>query len=213
MTAGKSEAAATREHLLEMAGRVLAEQGPHAFSTRTIADQSNVSKMGVYTHFGSLGGLAHALVAEGFYRLGERIASVQRTGDVRTDIAAISLAFVENARANANLYRVMFGSASLGQFGPVTSEEMQSGRRGTLDEVVALIQQATDAGEFAPGSAWRRANQWFSAVHGYTMLELSGFIRSSDGPAKVLLPLLGGVFAGFETPEDVDEAGRARSHD
>jgi len=158
--------------------------------------------MGVYTHFGSAGGLAHALVAEGFHQLSARMASVQRTGDVRTNIEAISLAFVENGRANANLYRVMFGSASLGQFGPITSEEMKAGRRGTLDEVVALIQQATDAGELAPGSAWRRANQWFSAVHGYTMLELGGFIRPSDGPAKVLLPLLRGMSTGFETAEE-----------
>lgn len=196
-----ADSSGTRAHLLEVAGRVLAEQGPDAFSTRTIAAQSDVSKMGVYTHFGSLGGLAHALVDEGFRRLNERIAQVERTGDVRADLTAISLAFLENGRQNANLYRVMFGAASLGKFGQVTDEEMQRGRKGSLDEVVALIQAGTDAGEFAPGSAWRRGGQWFSAVHGYTMLELSGFIRATDGPEKVLLPLLRGMFAGFETPE------------
>lgn len=191
----------TRAHLLEVAGRVLAEQGPQAFSTRVIAAESEVSKMGVYTHFGSLGGLAHAVVQEGFARFAERVAAVERTGDECADIEAISVAFVEGARQNPHLYRVMFGSAPLGQFGRVTIDEMQAGRRGNLDEVVALISSGTESGRFAPGSAWRRGNQWFSAVHGYTMLELSGYIRAADGVAKVLLPLVRALLAGFEVAE------------
>ncbi|GAB7007458.1 TetR/AcrR family transcriptional regulator [Nocardioides sp. AN3] len=196
-----------RTQLLDAAARLLAEGGPQTFSTRNVAALSGVSKMGIYTHFGSLGALAHAVVDEGFRRLAERIAAVVRSGDVRADLVAISLAFVDHARENPNLYRVMFGSAPLGRFGAVTQDEMTQGSRGTLDEVVVVIQHGIDSGDFSPGSAWRRANQWFCAVHGYAMLELSGFITGGGGPTKVLLPLLNGMFAGFAT-RDPDSGAR-----
>jgi len=192
----------TRTALLEAASRVLAEQGPQGFSTRNVAAGSGVSKMGVYTHFGSLGGLAHAVVDEGFRRLAERMAAVERTGSVREDVVALALAFVEHARESPHLYRVMFGAAPLGQFGPITQDEMKAGRAGTLDEIVALNERGVALGLFVPGSAWRRATQWFSAVHGYAMLELSGYIRAEDGPEKILLPLLDGMLAGFAAGVD-----------
>jgi AcrR family transcriptional regulator len=197
VTAQPSEPIGARAQLLEAAGRLLAEQGPESFSTRNVAALSSVSKMGVYTHFGSLGGLAHAVVDEGFRRIAERMSAVPLSGSVRDDIVALSYAFVSHARENPNLYRVMFGAAPLGQFGSITRDEMKQGQRGSLDLVVDLIEAGQASGEFTAGSSWRRGSQWFAAVHGYSMLELSGFVRATDGPEKVLLPLLDGLFLGF----------------
>jgi len=155
--------------------------------------------MGIYTHFGGMRTLIEAVVDDGFDRLATHMSAVDLSDDAARNMTALTIAFVEHARANPNLYRVMFGSAALGQFGPLDMEQVKRGRRRTLDITVSVIEAGTASGRFASGSAWRRATQWFAAVHGYTMLELSGYIRASDGVEKVLRPLLDAVVTGFAT--------------
>ena len=183
--------------LLEAAARLLAEEGSQAFSSRNVARTAGTSTMAVYTHFGSMGELVRAIVDEGFQRLSAQISAAPRTGEVRADLTALSVAYLLHARENPHLFRVMFGSAPLGQFGPIDSSQMRTGRKGTLDVVVAVLDKGIEDGAFGPASPWRLANQWFSAVHGYTMLELAGYVRPTDGPEKVLKPLLANLFAGF----------------
>jgi AcrR family transcriptional regulator len=186
-----------RVRMLESAARLLAEQGPNAVSTRRVAAESGVSTMGVYTQFGSMEALVRAVVDEGFTRLAERFASVPTTGDAVADIARYTLAYVEHGRANPALYTVMFGAASMGPFRASTPEDLQAGRRDTFDKVVDGCGRAIAAKRFDAAEPFLIANQWWSATHGYTMLQLAGYIRAPAGDRKVLAPMLANLFVGF----------------
>src|ERR1700733_13667670 len=105
-----------KANLIETAARLLAEEGPKALSTRRLAATVGSSTMAVYTHFGGMDDLVHAMVLEGFERLNLRMNEVARTDDAVSDVAALGAAYRANAQEHRHLYSVMFGGASLGGF-------------------------------------------------------------------------------------------------
>lgn len=187
-----------RSALLESAARLLTEQGPDAVSTRRIAAEAQTSAMAVYTHFGSIGDLVAAVIEDGFKKLATVMDSVEKTEDPVRDLIALLLASVEFARREPNLYQVLFVTASLGQYRRAAPAELLAGRAETFQLIIDACERAFDAGRFAPRSASTAlAYQWWSAVHGYAMLEIAGFIDQGPGTKKVLVPLLQTLASGL----------------
>src|SRR6478735_8170197 len=103
----------TRPALVDIAARLLADEGPQALSARRIATEAGSSTMAVYTNFGGMSGLVREMVYEGFARLQDYFSHVSRTADPVADIALFGRAYRHNALTNPHLYAVMFGGASL----------------------------------------------------------------------------------------------------
>ncbi|MBF6451075.1 TetR/AcrR family transcriptional regulator [Nocardia aobensis] len=187
-----------RSALLESAARLLAQQGPDAVSTRRIAAEAQTSAMAVYTHFGSIGDLVAAVIEAGFKKLATMMESVEQTDDPVRDLIALLLASVEFARREPNLYQVLFVTASLGQYRRTAPAELLAGRAETFQLVIEACERAFDAGRFTPRTeSGPLAYQWWSAVHGYVMLEVAGFIDQGPGTKKVLMPLLETLASGL----------------
>ncbi|WP_338889047.1 TetR/AcrR family transcriptional regulator [Rhodococcus sovatensis] len=180
-----------RTDLLNSAARLIAEHGPDAVSTRRVAAEANTSSMAVYTQFGSIGGLISSVIEEGFSSLAEELQSVDSTDDPVRDLMALLLASISFARREPNLYEVLFVTASLGKYRRSEPAEMLAGRAGTFRRVEEACERACVTGRFDTASDISPlAYQWWSAVHGYAMLEVAGFIDPGPGTEKVLLPLL-----------------------
>lgn len=186
-----------RIRLLDSGARLLAEQGPTALTTRRVASDAETSTMAVYTHFGSIKELVRAVVDDGFERLATMVANAKQTADPIGDLFELTIAYVEYARLNPNLYSVMFGTASLGPFRRTTDEELATGRREVFDDFVEACGRAVADGRFTEGDAWVIAHQWWCAVHGYTMLELAGYVRPHASVVKVLVPVLENLIVGL----------------
>jgi AcrR family transcriptional regulator len=172
--------------LIEAAAQLLRKDGPSGLSTRRLAAEVGTSTMAVYTHFGGLPDLVRAVIEEGFTRLGEHLATVPQTADPLTDLALLATAYRTNALDNPNLYAVMFGAVPLGRFR--RGADRETGRY-TFDVLVAAVQRAMDAGALAKSSAEDVAGQLWSALHGYVMLELAGFM-SAENLDTVLWPMM-----------------------
>src|SRR2546430_15633515 len=78
-----------RPALLEVAARLLAEEGPAALSTQRIAADAGSSTMAVYTYFGGMSGLVREIVHAGFARLEENLNRVHDTDDPVADMAML----------------------------------------------------------------------------------------------------------------------------
>lgn len=191
--------------LLEAAARLLLEEGSGALSARRVSSQAGVSTQGLYTHFGSMGNLVVAVVEEGFSRLGQALDNVAPSVDPVADLARQTHAYVEYAWAQPALYGVMFGSIPLGSFRLTDPEEVKRGRY-TLDKVAVTMQRAIAAGRFHEDVPFFLANRWWVTVHGFALLEASGYLRRPAGEAKVLLPVLKHLFVGMG-----DEAARVEA--
>ncbi|GLZ16288.1 hypothetical protein Acsp04_65230 [Actinomadura sp. NBRC 104425] len=158
-----------RTRLLEAAARLLADEGPGALTTRRLAAEVGASTMVVYHHFGGMPELVHAVIAEGFARLAERMAAVPRTDDPVTDLGRLALAYRANARANRHLYAVMFGGVPLGGRARPAVEPVAGGSAfdaGAFGVLVEAAARAMDAGRLRRDDPEHASAQLWSAVHG-----------------------------------------------
>jgi AcrR family transcriptional regulator len=160
--------------LIDIAARLLAEEGPQALSTRRIAAEAGTSTMAVYTHFGGMSGLVREIVYEGFARLQAYMTQVNPTDDPVADLAVLGRAYRRNALTNSHLYAAMFGGESLSGF-ELSEEDRQHGRY-TLGNVVASVTRCMEAGRFRPADPGLVAHHMWFAVHGLVALELGDYL-------------------------------------
>jgi AcrR family transcriptional regulator len=160
--------------LVEAAAKLLANEGPAAFSTRRLAAAVGASTMAVYTHFGSMDDLVRAMVHEGFARLHRRMTEVGATDDPVADVVTLGCAYRGNALDNPHLYAVMFGGSSLGGFS-LTDDDRQHGRY-TLEVLVTAVTRCIAVGRFKPADPSLLANQMWIALHGLVTLELGRYL-------------------------------------
>jgi AcrR family transcriptional regulator len=185
---------AARRRLIEEAARILGEEGPSSLSARRLAGASGTSTMAVYTHFGSMAGVVEAVATEGFRRLIDHVDGVGRSGDPLADLRRMAGAYRDNALENRHLFGVMFGAISVGGFHGRGADPVVAG--AAFDQVVAAIVRAMDAGVLLPGDPRAVAAQFWSALHGYVMLELAGMDRVVDDSERtVLWPMLAHLLA------------------
>jgi len=191
-----SEESDVRRRLIEVAADILSEDGPAALSARRLARDTGTSTMAVYTHFGGMPALVRAVVAEGFARLYARVAEVEQTDDPLMDLIASSAAYRAHALADPHLFSVMFGSASLGEY-RLTTEELEVGL-AAFDQLAAIVARVMAAGAIRPGDPRAVAGQFWAALHGYVMIELSGLGHVVDDPeTEILQPMLAHLLAGL----------------
>lgn len=178
-----------RRRLIEAAARLLGEEGPSALSTRRLARETGTSTMAVYTHFGGMPALVSEVAAEGFRRLIARVAEVEPSDDPTGDLKRMAAAYRANALHNRYLYAVMFGSTSLGGYRlDATAAEVGEEAFAQLRDAVA---RAMELGALREGDPSAVAGQFWSALHGYVMLELAGYHQITDDPEHdVLWPML-----------------------
>jgi AcrR family transcriptional regulator len=185
-----------RRRLVEVAAHLVRDQGPSALSARKLAAAAGTSTMAVYTYFGGMPGLVRAMVAEGFARLYARVAEVPVTDDPIADLRAAAVAYRAHARADPDLYAVMFGAATLGEY-----RLHRDDRALGLDafaQIVGFMERGMAAGVLRPGAPDAVAAQWWTALHGFVMLELSRFIEIVEEPeTQVLEPLLDNLLASL----------------
>lgn len=186
MTTGEEPDLARRRAVVEVAARVLAEQGPHGLSLRRVAAEAGGSTQLVYTLFGGKPGLVDALYAEGFRRLAaasqEVLATAAGPGDPER-IVACGRAYRAFARAEPAFFSVMFGRAVPG-FVPSRATRHR-GRDTTFGVLVQTVQECLDAGTLRAASARDLARVCWATVHGLTSLEQSGLLGGDDLDAFV----------------------------
>ena len=185
-----------RRRLIEVAADLLSEEGPSALSARRLARDAGTSTMAVYTHFGGMPALVRAVVAEGFARLYDRVAEVEQSDDPLVDLVAAVAAYRAHALADPHLFLVMFGSASLGEY-RLTQEELEVGL-AAFDQLAGLVERVMDAGAIRRGDPAAVAGQFWAALHGYVMIELSGLSHVVEDPeTEILQPMLANLLAGL----------------
>jgi AcrR family transcriptional regulator len=185
-----------RRRLIEVAADLLSEEGPGALSARRLAREAETSTMAVYTHFGGMPALVRAVVAEGFARLYDRVAEVEPSDDPLGDLVAAGVAYRAYALADPHLYLVMFGSASLGEY-RLTEAELEVGL-AAFGQLVGVVERVIDAGAIRPEDPRAVAGQFWAALHGYVMIELSGLSHVVEDPeGQILQPMLANLLTAL----------------
>jgi AcrR family transcriptional regulator len=174
-----------RRRLVEEAARILGEEGPSALSVRRLAAGAGTSTMAVYTHFGAMSAVVDEVATEGFRRLIDHVDAVGITDDPVADLLRSAAAYRENALENRHLYGVMFGAVSVGSLGGNGADAEVSS--AAFRQLVDGVRRAMAAGALRDGDAGAVAAQFWSALHGYVMLELAGMDQVVEDPEHSVL--------------------------
>lgn len=182
-----------REALLTEAGRVVASDGYAALSVRALADSIGTSTTAIYSLFGGKEGLLGALYARAFEGFGAAQRAVGDSGDPIADLVALGLAYRDWARANPNLFRVMFSGAV-----PTEAKECTEAAMRTIQPLVETVGRAVARGDLAGDIATIVTALW-SAVHGFVTLELTGLLPAPD-PSAAARDALCAAVEGWRRP-------------
>jgi AcrR family transcriptional regulator len=190
-----------RRALLEAAEEELTERGPEGFTLRGCAKRAGVSHAAPAHHFGDVSGLLSALAAEAFARFVatmERRAAASGATEPRARLVAIGIGYVEFARANPALFRLMFSSTKPDYALPDLSRNASAAFRHLVDSVGALHDDAPLA---SPEGRQHVAAIW-AIVHGLSDLLLSGQLGfiAADGEEALerdMTAILRTVIAGI----------------
>ncbi|MFZ1490212.1 MAG: TetR/AcrR family transcriptional regulator [Ilumatobacteraceae bacterium] len=160
-----------RSQLIDRAAAMLARREP--ITLRSLVAGTGVSTMAVYTYFDGMPGLWGAVRQEGFRRLGERARSVAPGKDSVRRLAALGVAYVDNALSNPNLYRVMF-DAAFDLPDPDAANE-------TFGHLVAEAARSVDVGRFKDGQdPTDIALRFWASGHGIVSLAVTGVLSVAD---------------------------------
>jgi AcrR family transcriptional regulator len=190
-----------RRRLLETAGRLLADEGPHALSTRRIASEVGTSTTAIYSLIGSKEELTRQMFLEGFRRLAAHLDAVPPDDDPLRRLAALGQAYLDNALENPSLYQVMF-SRPVPEFHP--TEDDITFTLSTLQTNIDAVQACIDAGLFR-GNAEDLAVELWAIEHGIVSLAVGGLL-DPDRARQLCAHVMAATSAGY-----AEEARSARS--
>ena len=98
--------------LVEAARRILEAEGPAALSLRAVAREAGVSPAAPYHHFKDKTELLEAVAREGWEAVGQAITAARRSSaDPGEALGAIGMAYLNFARDNPALYRLMYDTS------------------------------------------------------------------------------------------------------
>ncbi|WP_178380139.1 TetR/AcrR family transcriptional regulator [Cryptosporangium aurantiacum] len=183
---------AVRTQLIERAAQMLRVREP--VTLRSVVAGTGLSTMAVYTYFGGMDGLWRAMRQEGFTRLAAKLDAVSLTEDPVQDLAALGSAYVANALADPDLYRVMF-DAGFELENPAAADE-------SLHSLVSAVERAKGAGRFrADVDPLAVATQSWAVGHGLVSLVATGPLppQALDHGASILTALFTSCGDGPET--------------
>lgn len=162
--------------LVEVAARLLAEEGSAGVSARRVATEAGASTMAVYTHFGSMDELLATVRREGFHRFGAALERFTPTDDAVADLMAQGWAYRAFALEDEHLYRVMFEARGAVSF--VASDEDVVAAMATFESLLDRLQRCVDAERFAVDDVALAGEVVWSTSHGHAMIELGGYHAS-----------------------------------
>jgi AcrR family transcriptional regulator len=175
MPRAKQRTPELRDHILDVAGEVLAADGIEAVTARRIASQAGTSIATLYELFGDKTGLIRGIFYEGFRRLHDHLATVSATDDPVADLRAVMAAFRRFARANPSLVTVMY-ARPYDHFGPGPAERATG--QATREAVTSHVQRAVDQGRLR-GDVSDLAHVVLAACQGLALQETAGWLGTS----------------------------------
>lgn len=159
--------------LVEVAARLLAEEGEQAVTARRVTTDAGVSTMAVYTHFGSMDALFGAIWREGFARFSEELERPARTGDPVADFMTQGWGYRHFARREPHLYEVMFGTGLAAL--PTRSAEDAAAALDTFLSMTRRLERCMEQGRYTVDDPLLAGEVVWATVHGHTTIELSGY--------------------------------------
>ena len=186
-----------RKTLVEAALKLMEVEGEEP-SLRSVAREAGVSAMAPYRHFADKAALLAAVASQGFAMLRDALIDADNDPDARQALFAQGMAFIDFARANPALFRLMYSH----QYGQADTDAVRGTYEVLANRVAGIIPKHAAAATLACRSM----------VQGLATIELSGRLapaKSEDIAIAVRL-LVSGLSASQRQAPAVRQSPRRR---
>lgn len=160
-----------RTAVLARAAEVIEQEGPYAFSLRSLAADLGVSHTAPRYHFGSREGVLNALATEGFTELANRLRANREADGGFLESGVEYVRFATEYPAH---FQVMFAPTLLDEADP----ELSAARTAAFGELTSGVESTAKEGRPVDDAAAGVVAGW-SIVHGIATLALTGNLDSS----------------------------------
>lgn len=161
-----------RSALLTAAEAELGDKGVEGFTLRGCAKRAGVSHAAPAHHFRDANALLTALATEGFERFVASMRNRQAASDPTpgAQLEAAGLGYIDFAKANPALFRLMFSSNRPEQ----SDEALSTAASASFDLLVDAIHAVNGVDPRKDSAAMRDVAASWAIVHGLAELTLSG---------------------------------------
>lgn len=188
-----------RDRLIDAAGRLLAEEGTQALTTRRIVAACGTTTNALYTLIGGKAELVGAMYLAGFRRLAARMDAVPDALPPLERLQLLGAAYLDNAFANPHLYTVMF-ERPIADFLPGDDDLAEA--LGTLQLLIDQVERCIDADVLpASPSAHDQAMAMWAISHGVCSLAIAGMF-DPDAARALCASATTALGAGFRAGTD-----------
>ena len=175
MPRAKQRTPELRDHVLQVAVAMLADEGIAGFTARRVAQEAETSTPAVYELFGDKAGLVREVFFEGFRLLRRRLDRIEVSDGPRRDVVRVVRVFRAFVRENPVLAEVMF-SAPFADFDPGPAE-LTAGS-AVRELIVARVRRCIDAG-ILHGNETDIAHVLVALAQGLAAQEAAGWLGTS----------------------------------
>lgn len=141
-----------RRAILDATEVLMIEKNGSDFSIRSLGERSGYSAPTVYHYFGDKDGLIEALLEERVAVLADEFERIEPTGDPRSDLRAMLLAYYEFSAEHQTFTRLMW---TLSRKGESRMPEAMNRVRSCIDHALERFGGSGDLGSFDAVSAGR----------------------------------------------------------
>ncbi|RJG11801.1 TetR/AcrR family transcriptional regulator [Massilia cavernae] len=183
-----------RQELVDSAVELLHSEGEEALTLRAVARAAGVSQTAPYRHFSDRGALLAAVAETGFSKLDERCEhALSISGGPRDRLHRLGKAYVQFARDEPALYRLMFG-AELGPFKDAYPS-LDAGAKRVHDMMRITVEDLMPEGGAPNADAESACIAAWSLVHGLASLLIDRNINVPANRATALIDSVTSLFA------------------
>jgi AcrR family transcriptional regulator len=182
-----------RDRLCRVAMRLVLGRGIDGFSMRTLAKEVGCSPMRAYHYFQSKEDLIAAIKMQAFDRFAAALEQARAgESDPISAARATNEAYTRFAADNPSAYRLMFETGPTNAEGYPELARASARARATMTAGAVALKQAG----LLDGDPDEIGKMFWAALHGLTILNLSGQLEAKD-PADMRLKMTRALYRGL----------------
>jgi|GEM_PF-750010 len=190
-----------KEEFLEIAFDFIKTESVENLTLKVLSDATGTSRSAIYRHFDSKDALIEKMIVDGLKIFDEVIASALQD-EKRSLLDRFYLAsknYVEFAKNNANLYRLLFGK----KYSHIREElvSIQDEDCSGFAVLKTTVEEGQASGIFKKDDSYKQTIIIWAAMHGLSLIIIDGFLdtNSDDISDELTNNMFSSIFAGLVT--------------
>jgi len=187
----------TRTRVLQVASRLLADEGVTGVSVRRVADEAGTTTRAIYTLFGGKEGLLKQLFRDAAQTMTRYHEAVPQQDDPVAEILALADAYRRAALEHPHGYDLLLNGAP----GFVPDQEDARVAQRSFARVLAAFERWAEDGRIGGRDPRMIALEMWALVHGLASFELAGRLGSRRRATQRWRDAVGNAVSGFVSQE------------